>query len=211
MKIICTFVLYFACALALSAQSAFNPVSSANDVLGKMQKASSLLLALESDFTQTKYLDMLDESIASKGKFFYKKAGMICLDYHTPVGYQVVFNKEKMKVTSDGKASVYDVKKNKMMMQMNHLMIACLTGHLNMLTSEYCLAVKENKSQYWVELQSLAGEESSIKSLDIFMDKKYFSVQQLRIVETSNDRTIYEFTGSKKNISIPDAKFNIEQ
>jgi outer membrane lipoprotein-sorting protein len=209
MKIIFIFILNLAGLLALSAQNDFTPVASTGDIMKQIQEASSSLLTLESDFTQTKYLDILGENVVSEGKFFYKKDRKICLDYRIPAEYQVIINKEKMKITSSGKVSVYELKKNKAMAQMNQLMTACLTGDLNSLASSYRFTIEENHSQYRILLQPLKKEKSSIQSLDVWMDKKDFSVQQLQIVETSNDSTIYTFTGKKKNVPVSDTKFNI--
>jgi outer membrane lipoprotein-sorting protein len=147
--------------------------------------------------------------VVSTGKFFYKKDSRICLDYSAPTRYQVIINQKKIKITSEGKSTVYDVAKNKMMSQTQLLLTACMTGNLNSLNPDYKLTFKENATQYWIVIQPLASNKSFIKSMDVFLDKKDLSVQQIKMIEPSNDYTIYTFAGKKKNINIPDTKFNI--
>jgi outer membrane lipoprotein-sorting protein len=197
------------CAFSLSAQTDFYPLSSVDDFKKQLSHATAALTSLECSFKQTKYLDILNEKVVSEGKFYYKKEQHICLDYTIPAAYQVVINNKKIKVTSEGKATVYEIGKNKMMAQMNLLMSTCMVGNLNALTSEYQLTYKENDTQYWVSVQPLVSNKSLIKTMNVYFDKKDFSVQELQMIEASNDYTTYLFTGKKKNSSIPDDKFNI--
>jgi outer membrane lipoprotein-sorting protein len=96
------------------------------------------------------------------------------------------------------------------MEQMSTLISACMTGNLERLSSDYELTFKENEGQYWIAVVPQGSAKAYMKCIDIFLDKKDFFVHQLKITESSDDYTEYVFTGQKKNVVFPDAKFAIK-
>jgi outer membrane lipoprotein-sorting protein len=203
-------ILFIACAANLSAQDNFKFLVSDDDFKKKISEESVSLKSLESTFTQNKHTSLLSGDIVSKGVFYYKKDNKICLDYTSPVKYLIVINGKKIKIAADGKTTVYDAGKDKMMSQVTTLMSSCITGDFDKLASEYTLTFKENAAQYRIEVLPKTESQSRMKSMDIFINKKDFSVQRLKMTESSNDYTEYVFTNSKKNVAIPDTKFSIK-
>ena len=45
----------------------------------RLAKEAQTVESIESDFTQVKYLDVFDEKVTSKGKFYYRKRNKICM------------------------------------------------------------------------------------------------------------------------------------
>ena len=88
----------------------------------RLAKEAQTMQSIESDFTQVKYLDILDEKVASKGKFYYQKSGKIRMEYAQPVNYLIVINDSRLKIVSDGKKSVMSLTANKMMNQMQDML-----------------------------------------------------------------------------------------
>lgn len=82
-------------------------------------------------FTQVKYLDVFDEKVTSKGKFYYQKTHKICMEYFRPMDYLIVINGSKLKIVSDGKKSIMNLSSNKMMAQMQDMLTACMIGDLS--------------------------------------------------------------------------------
>jgi outer membrane lipoprotein-sorting protein len=204
------FILCMMVAATLPAQNGFEPLASVDDFKKKLSEEFASLKSLESHFTQTKYMDMLAEKMVSAGTFYFKKDNKICLDYTSPVKYSVVINGKKVKLASGGKSNVYDLGKNKAMSQTSVLISTCITGNINELTAENQLIFKENDAQYWIRVQPKGTDRSLIKTIDIFIDRTDFSVQQIKLTESSNDYTEYAFTNKKKNVTIADAKFTIK-
>lgn len=209
-KKLCIWMLFIAGVANLSAQDNFKPFVSDNDFRKKVSEESASLKSMESAFTQNKQTSLLSEKIVSKGVFYYKKDNKICLDYTSPMKYLIVINDRKVKIVADGKTTVYDAGKNRMMSQVTALMSACITGDFDSLTPEYALTFKENAAQYWIEVLPRENTQSPMKSIEIFISRKDFSVQRLKMTEPSNDYTEYVFTDIRKNTTIPDAKFSIK-
>jgi outer membrane lipoprotein-sorting protein len=192
----------------LTAQDSFRSMEATAGFKQKLNEASASIQTLKGNFTQEKYIDLLEEKMLSEGMFSYKKDNKIRFDYTLPEAYLLVINEQTVKIVSGEKTNVYDLKKNKTMVQMNLLMNACLTGNIDRLNVEYRLLFYENGTQYRVQIQPKANN-LTIKQMDIFLDKKDFSVRQLKITETSNDYTAYSFSAPQKNTPIADSQFNI--
>ena len=192
------------------AQNDFRPAASTESFKSRMREESDSLTSIESRFTQTKYFRLLSEKIISTGFFSYQKPDKVCLDYQNPVKYRIVINGNKIRIDSDGKTSTVDAGSNRVMEQMSALISACMTGNLERLSSDYELTFKENDAQYWIEVVPQGSAKVYMKSIDIFIDKKDFSVRQLKITESSGDYTEYIFTGQKKNVVFPNAKFAVK-
>ncbi len=45
----------------------------------RLAEEAQTVQSIESDFTQVKYLDIFDEKVTSKGKFYYRKSNKICM------------------------------------------------------------------------------------------------------------------------------------
>jgi outer membrane lipoprotein-sorting protein len=198
------------CAWAAAAQTDFTPVASTGQLDAALTAATNKVNAIESDFVQTKYMDMLSEKIVSTGKFYYKKANKIALDYTSPVHYLIVINGQQIKIVSDGKKNIYELRANKMMSQTSVLLSACMTGNLPLLSKDYHLEYAENGTQYRIKILPLDRIKSYLKEIDIFLNKQDLSVDRLRMTEPTLDYTEYVFTNKKKNTSLTDEIFRID-
>lgn len=166
--------------------------------------------SIESNFTQTKYLDVFDEKIISKGIFYYKKSNKICMDYAQPMSYLIVINREKLKIVSDGKKSIMDLSSNKMMNQMQDMLTACMVGDLSKMSSSYALDYFEDTRYYLVKIKPMnKAIQAYINQIQIYLDKKDMSVHKLRLSETATNYTEYEFSHKKFNSLKDETKFTI--
>lgn len=192
----------------LLSQNDYKAIRSIDAFKKKLTEVSASISSIESDFVQTKYIDILSENVTSKGKFYYKKADKIRLEYTSPVSYLIVINGKKIKIVSDGKTNTYEIGSNPTMKQMNQLITACMTGNLDGLSSDYQLQFMENNSFYWLVVKPLGAAKNYMKSIDIFMDKNDLSVQKLKMTEASGDFTEYSFINKKTNSNPADEKFS---
>jgi len=202
-------VCFFFCSKT-DAQTDFKPMVSIESFKNRMTGESDSLASIESRFTQTKHIRLLSEKIVSTGNFSYQKPNKVCLDYLNPVKYRIVVNGNKIKIDADGKTNIFDAGSNRLMEQMSVLLSACMTGNLDRLSSDYELTFKENDTQYWIAVVPQGSAKAYMKCIDIFLNKKDFSVRQLKITESSDDYTEYVFTGQKKNVVFSNAKFAVK-
>ena len=95
-------LLLFCAVLPMQAQQ-MKKLTLLKDFETRLLQEAKNIESIESNFTQIKYLDVFDEKITSKGKFYYKKSNKICMDYAQPMNYLIVINNNQLKIVSDGK------------------------------------------------------------------------------------------------------------
>ena len=167
------------------------------DFENRLAKEAQTMQSIESDFTQVKYLDILDEKVTSKGKFYYQKSGKIRMEYAQPVNYLIVINDSRLKIVSDGKKSVMSLTANKI-------------GYLSKMSSDYKLEYFENDSYYIVKIKPVnKAIQAYISEIEIYLDKKDMSVYKLRLSETATNYTEYEFYNKRFNALKDETKFSI--
>lgn len=166
--------------------------------------------SIESDFTQIKFLDVFDEKVTSKGKFFYKKSNKICMEYVRPMNYLIVINDNKLKIVSDGKKSIMNLSSNKMMNEMQDMLTACMIGDLSKISSNYELNYFEDGKYYLVKIRPISKTiQAYITGIQIYLDKKDMSVHKLILSETATNYTEYEFYNKKFNSLKDETMFTI--
>lgn len=176
----------------------------------RLAKEAQTIQSIESDFTQVKYLDILDEKVTSKGKFYYQKSGKICMEYAQPVNYLIVINDSRLKIVADGKKSTMSLSANKMMNQMQDMLTACMIGDLGKMSSDYKLEYFENARQYMVKIKPVNKViQAYISGIEIYLDKKDMSVCKLRLSETAANYTEYEFCNKSFNTLKDETRFSI--
>ena len=208
-KYIYTFLLVVFC-LPLAAQKDLIPLASVTAFQERLKKEAASLSSIESDFTQEKFLDVFNEKIVSKGRFYYKQENMIRMDYTSPVDYQIIINGQKLKIVSEGKSNVVNLGSNQMMNEMKGMLAACMIGDLTVMSSAYRLEYYESPSLYVVKIRPVSKSvQAYISEIIISIDKKDMSVQTLRLSENAKDYTEYHFTNRKYNTLTSDEKFVI--
>ena len=195
-KYIYTFLLVVFC-LPLAAQKDLTPLASVTAFQERLKKEAASLSSIESDFTQEKFLDVFNEKIVSKGRFYYKQENMIRMDYTSPIDYQIIINGQKLKIVSEGKSNVVNLGSN-------------MIGDLTVMSSAYRLEYYESPSLYVVKIRPVSKSvQAYISEIVISIDKKDMSVQTLRLSENAKDYTEYYFTNRKYNTLTSDEKFVI--
>lgn len=208
-KYLCLFWFLIVC-LPVVAQKELKPLTSIDGFQERLKKEAASLSSIESDFTQEKYLDVFNDKIISKGRFYYRQENKIRMDYTTPVDYQIVINGQKLKIVSEGKSNVVNLGSNRMMDEMKGMLAACMVGDLSSITSAYKLDYYESPSLYVVKIRPVSKSvQAYISEIVISINKEDMSVQTLRLSENEKDYTEYRFTNRKYNTLTNDEKFII--
>ncbi|NDV81069.1 outer membrane lipoprotein carrier protein LolA [Bacteroides sp. 51] len=186
------------------------PMSNTDQFNNRLAAEAQTLQSIESDFIQQKYLDVFDEKVTSRGRFYYKKENKICLQYSRPLNYLIVINNARLKIVSDGKKSIMNLSSNKMMNQMQDMLTACMVGDLSKLSSNYQLSYFEDSKYYLVRIKPTnKAIQAYIAEMEIHLDKTDMSVCRLRLSETATNYTEYEFLNKKFNSLTDENVFSV--
>ena len=201
-------------AAALMAQTAVAQPRNITDMQKfetQLKETAGKLQSIESDFTQVKHLDMFDEDVVSKGRFYYLKENKISLDYSQPLNYLIVINGNRLKIVADGKKSIMQLNSNKMMNEMQDMITACMVGDLNRMNNSYELNYQEDDKQYIVGITPRSKTvKEYVSAIEIRLNKADMSVDQLRMYENEADYTDYRFTNKRFNQLKDESRFSVQ-
>ena len=174
----------------------------------KFQEATRNTQTIEASFIQEKNLSVLSEKIISKGRFLFKKEKKLRWEYTTPFRYLILLNNGTMVIQDEDKKSKIDIRNNKMFSQINSIIMGCIQGNLFNDEKKFAPTFFEDNGSFLVKLRPLEETlKEYLSEIWIYFDKKDLTVTRIEMHEPSGDETRIEFTGTKLNTSIPDAKF----
>ena len=209
MRHLLTLLIFTMTALAAAAQ--VSGIADMQKFELKLKETSDKLTSIESDFLQVKHLDMFDEDVTSKGKFYYLKDNKISLDYSQPLSYLIVINGSRLKIVADGKKSVMQLNTNKMMNEMQDMITACMVGDLNRMNESYNLKYQEDNNQYIISITPRSKQvKDYVSAIEIRLSKADMSVDQLRMYENEADYTDYKFSNKRFNQLKDESRFAID-
>ena len=193
----------------LAQHPGYKQLSDAADFRKQFTKVSQSTQSIQCDFTQTKNLSMLSDKIVSTGQFWFKRENKVRMEYRKPTYYLLVINGTDIKTKDGQKENKVSSRSNKMFDQVNKMMIDCVQGTV-LTNSSFATQVFESPSSYMVQLSPTTKSLQGIfKSIDLFVDKKDYSVTSMRMDEQSGDNTVITFQHKQMNTNIPDAVFSV--
>lgn len=201
-------VLFFIIPMCAFAQiKGFSPVKDLPTFKKNFAEASKKLNSIKCDFIQEKNLSVLSEKITSKGMFFFKKQNMARMEYTTPFKYLLIINGDKVFIKDEQKSNTFSSKSNKLFENINKIMIDCVQGTA-LDNSNFTSTISENEKQYLLELTpQIKKMKDFIKKINIYIDKKDFSVNKFDMIDASGDNTSLTFLNKQFNIGVTDANF----
>lgn len=186
--------------ISTATASAMQPLADPTELNDRLARFANDLQSIESDFIQTKHIDIFDEDVISNGTFLYHGGTKICLDYTHPTPYRMVINGNKLMTVSNGRKSVVTLKSNAMMNEMQTMISACMTGNLTAISADFDLTYSQDDSNYAITVVPRKQTvRQYITRIDIRFDKKDMAVTELIFHENGTDYTRYTFKNRKFN------------
>lgn len=187
------------------------PVANVDDFKHKLATEAKNIKSIESRFVQDKYLEVFDEVVKSSGTFRYQESDKISFAYDKPVDYLMVINGGRIKIEADGKKSTMNLGTNQMANGIQSMMVACVTGQLDAIESDYTVSYFENEKCYLVDIEpKKAAIKSYISNIKIELNRTTMMVETLRLTEQGNNYTEYHFQNPKYNVTFSQSQFSVE-
>ncbi len=189
-------LLLFCCIGAFAMQ----PVTDPTELNNRLSAFARNLKSIESDFVQTKHIDIFNEDVISNGTFLYYDGSKICLDYTRPTAYRMVINGNKLMTISNGQKSVVTLKSNAMMNEMQSMISACMTGNLSAISADFNLTYTQDDTRYAITVvPRKQAVRQYIARIEIWLNKTDMAVTELIFHENGTDYTRYVFKNRKFN------------
>ncbi|TMM59559.1 outer membrane lipoprotein carrier protein LolA [Maribacter algarum] len=161
---------------------------------------------ITADFVQYKRLDFLSDDIKSEGKLAFKSPSMVKWEYVKPFAYSVLFKNETLFINDNGNKSDMDMGSNKIFKQLNQLITASIKGDMfDASEFEVSYFKKDGNSEVHFNPKDKQFAEF-IKSFHITFNTKG-EVQEVKMIEPSDDYTQIVFSNRTTNQPLSDAVF----
>ncbi len=193
----------------VSAQTTFRPVSDLDKFRLEFKTESSKINTITSDFQQEKQLIALTETIHSQGKFWFRREDKVRINYENPFLYQMVINGDRISIRDNEKVNQMNTRSSKLFQQVNRIMLDCVRGSV-LDSRDFTATVFENAEQYKIVLSPQGKAlRDFFTTINLFIDKKTYSVASIEMNETGGDKTVMTFTNKILNTPVDDAVFSM--
>jgi outer membrane lipoprotein-sorting protein len=198
-------------ALQAFTQLPFSPMKDVPSFKNRLNLMSASLNTIESDFIQEKKLNMLANTLISKGFFCFKKENQIRWEYRQPYNYLIIINQDKIFIKEDKDQRQYDVKSNKIFQEMNRFISGCIQGDILKNEKDFQIKYYEDHHSYFVTLVPVSEKmRQMLSEVQIWFDRDDLTVSRIRMLESGGDYTKIDFTNKKLNTEIPLEKFSFK-
>lgn len=171
-----------------------------------VKKQAATTQTVTSDFVQYKHLDFLSNDIKSSGKLAFKSPDKVKWEYTTPFEYSALFKNKTLYINDNGKKSDMDMGSNKIFEQLNQLITASIKGDM-FDDNEFNITYYKKEGASEVHFMPKDAQFSEfIKAFLITFSSKG-EVQEVKMIEPSEDYTQIVFSNRTINQSLPDAVF----
>lgn len=156
--------------------------------------------SIESRFQQSKYIDVLQRTVTSTGRFMFMKPGMVKMQYDAPLDYTIIIDGDTMKTITGGKTTSASTSGNPMLGQIRDMMTSCMTGDISSLSGEFSISYFQDGDGYLVKLEPCSDlVKDYISGIELRFDKDTMRLDRLRMYEGGSDFTEYEFMDVRYN------------
>lgn len=163
---------------------------------------SAKINTIKSDFIQEKRIEYLNETIISKGKFWFKKENNLRWEYLDPFKYVIVIRLDKFSIIDGRNISVYDITTNPAFKEINDIIISMAKGNM-IKDNKFNIEAFENSNSYFLKLiPKNEAMKKFIMTTEVYIDKSDLSVIKVIMKESETDFTTITFLNRKINEEI---------
>ena len=196
--------------LQTRAEGDYKPVEDQAVLVSRLNASSAGTETIQSNFLQEKHLEFLDETILSRGRFWFRKEDRLRWSYQEPFEYEIIINGGKFLIRDGESVSTYDIDSNEAFRQINEIITGMVQGKV-LEDRQFEISAFENDRSYLVKLQPGDGNiRKVISDMEIYFDKKDLTVSKIVISESEIDFTVITFIDKRFNETIPDSIFSTD-
>jgi outer membrane lipoprotein-sorting protein len=195
-----TLVVLFCASLTLSClaqEKGFAPVADPSEFKTRFKTESSRITSVESSFTQEKTLLALTETIASSGRFWFKRDVGVRLEYMEPFKYLMIIKGDELLVRDNQRESRISMRSSKLFQQVNRVMVDCIQGSI-LESKDFTAIALEDEGMYRVELTPATKTLREFFELIVLsVDKTDHTAKAIEMREPSGDKSVISVSKKK--------------
>ncbi len=164
---------------------------------------------VSADFVQYKHLSFMKKPVESAGKLYVKHPDKLSWAYTAPFQYKMVFKDHKIYIDDQGKKQTITIGNSKQFEKISALVSSSLRGD-KYDEKEFAVSYLKQGNADMVRLTpKLAGAKKYIKEIVLLFSSTDKHIEEVKLVEPSNDYTHFVIKNRKVNITIDESIFNL--
>lgn len=203
MKKILTILFSFCTALTALAQ---------REAIDEICQASVRISTVQADFTQTRKMKMLSNTMISQGTMCCTQPNFLRWEYLSPQTSLFILNNGKVLLSKGKHDRVVSINRSKMFRQMTRLMMPDGLGKCLTEEKDFKVSVESKATQHILTLLPQSKELKQLFTrLILYYDRKQSVVTKVEMYEKSGDNSIIELANIKTNQNIDESVYSINQ
>lgn len=185
----------------------FNKVTDVEKLLKTILEASEKTKTVKAYFEQEKNSTVLAEKAISKGIFYFKKPALIKMEYQKPFEYLVLITNGNVTIKEGKNIEKINAGTSKLFRQINEIIVQSADGSISK-NKNYLVNFFESNTEKLIALQPKNKRmKAYISLIEVYFDKKDFSVNRFKLIEASGDDLTVRFFNKEMNKPILDGVF----
>lgn len=180
--------------LLVDANGQFQPMQNVDMFKKRMQTESQNTSSISCNFIQERHLAVMTKPIVSKGKFWFKKPASVRWEYHEPYSTLIILSKRKVFIREDKKQQEYDMQSGSAFQNLGKIMFNFILGDITSAENDFNIEYFENKELFFVRLVPKIIKPNDLQKIELFFEKKDYSLAQIIMYENADDYTSIKFT-----------------
>lgn len=170
-------------------------------------KAAHNTHSIQSDFSQTKHLSVLDNAILSEGVLVFKAPNLVKWEYTKPYKNIAVFKNDKLLVNNEGKKEDIDLSSNRLFRSLNSLIVSSIKGDM-FDESQFEMSFFKFPKGYLVKfIPKDKRMKKLVAAFELKFDSDSSQVMEVKLIEPNEDYTLIVFKNKQLNGNIADVVF----
>lgn len=172
-------------------------------------KKTAEVKSLSADFIQYKHMSFMKKPVESSGKVYVKQPNKLSWAYVSPFQYKMVFKDGKIFINDQGNKKTLDIGNSKQFEKISKLISSGMQGG-GYDDKEFTVSYFKKGNADIVKLSpKLNDTKKYVKEIELLFSTEDEQVEEVKLIEPSNDYTRFVLKNRKINTVINDAVFNL--
>jgi outer membrane lipoprotein-sorting protein len=184
----------------------WKPLNSDAVELNQLKASLAEMKSISGEIQQEKSFAFLDNSLISKGNFYFQQENKLRWEFNDPIEYIILINENSMRLKEEGEEKKYKGM-NQILRQVKEIILGCIDGSI-MDNSNYKTSFSRNENLIRIQLQPKAKNlKEFIQQIGVEFSIDGAVLETVTLTDPSGDLTNIQFSNIESNKQIDEKLF----